>query len=167
MSDPDDTADYPPATIPGLDRDHPAVVRPGEVSPHPDATEPIVRGSTVTEWIWAAEDLRRVAREWWRDSAWPPLRERLEAAYAELLDQHDPTESQKYRKQRIEGLLSIRPSPTDTQRLDWLEESHLQVNPPRDPKGQWSVWLFAGDGTEFREGKTLREAIDKDIEESA
>ena len=87
---------------------HGAISRDGATAPHgPAAAIPSIDGKTVTELIWAAEDLQRIARDWQSDPAWPSLRSRLEAAYAELCDEYRPTHAMAWRKARIEHLLGL------------------------------------------------------------
>lgn len=71
--------------IPGLDHDHPAVVRPGETAPHGlPATIPSYDGIALDQAIVEAYELRRTAISWRADPAWPRLHIVLDLALVDL-----------------------------------------------------------------------------------
>lgn len=75
----------PPPGVPGLDRDHPAQSRPGEVAPHaPHAELPLYDGMSIDAAILEAYSLGRQSWDWRQDPAWPRLHVVLDLAYVDL-----------------------------------------------------------------------------------
>lgn len=116
--------DVPMPQVPDRGPDVPyqhAEVRPGPHAPIPPSRGPLPNpyaGASTSQLIGAAHHLRRTAYHWESDPAWPPLRDQLEIAYAAMLD--DTTNSARWLRMQIAGLLGIKAEPTDTQRLDAL-----------------------------------------------
>jgi hypothetical protein len=112
MSPDDDLMLTAPPGVPGLDRDHPAQSRPGEVAPSPVHAElPVYDGVSIDAAILAAYMLRRSSpgHEYWTDPAWPRLHLILDLArwdLADLVAAHPHDRAAAHRRDWVEWLLT-------------------------------------------------------------
>jgi hypothetical protein len=94
--------------LPGLDRDHPAVVRPGEAAPHgPPAVLPVYNWTPLDQAIIAAYELRRKFTDAKFDASWPRLHITLDLALVDLEKMHDRDPADRAVAHRLQWIIHL------------------------------------------------------------